>query len=364
MNAGGTDAAKGSKQSEAKGRGTKRPATKRSVTIGDVARAAGVAAGTVSNVLNDHPYVTPQTRQRVLHAIETLGYRKNTLARGLRTKRTMSLGLLLPTIANPFFPALARGVEDAARELGYIVLLCNTDRKVEIEKSFVKSLAERRVDGIVAVSPGNAAPSLVPPDLATAVVLVEGCRLDDAWCDAVSLDARSGIGEAADHLYELGHRRIGVLRGPEGLMRADERWQIWREAAAGCGIEIDESAAFIGDFSFESGYRGGLELLERSPRPTALVAANDLMALGAMKAAYSMGIHVPGELSIVGFDDIESASHVTPGLTTVRQPKYEMGAEAVRLLATRLNHEGEQPVRICMLKTELVVRQSTGPAPR
>lgn len=146
-------------------------------------------------------------------------------------------------------------------------------------------------------------------------------------------------------------------------MRADERWHIWREAAAELGLEIDDRDGYLGNFSFESGYQGGIELLGRSPRPTAIVAANDLMALGAMKAAYSKGIRVPDDVSIVGFDDIDSASHVTPSLTTVRQPKYEMGAEAVRLLTTRLGHTGDHPVRICTLKSDLVIRQSTGPAP-
>ena len=332
-------------------------------TIQDVAREAGVAVGTVSNVLNGHPYVSEETRAKVTAAVKRLGYRRNSLAGGLRSRSTMTLGLLLPTLVNPFYPALARGVEDVARENGYTVVLCNTDRDHRREQGIVQTLLEKRVDGIIAVSPGTAPQHLLPANAAPPLVVVEGGSVEAPPCDMVTLQAQSGIDEAARHLRSLGHRRIGMIRGPAGVARADERADLWRAAAARHGLELAHETTVAGDFSFAGGERGGRELLVRSDRPSAIVAANDLMALGAMKAAWGLGLAVPRDVSIVGFDDIDAASYVTPALTSVAVPAYEQGAEAVRLLLSRMAAKAPPPVRVCALGTRLLVRASTGTAP-
>jgi DNA-binding LacI/PurR family transcriptional regulator len=340
--------------------------TRRQPTIQDVARAAGVATGTVSNVLNGGRRVAPETRQRVLDAIQRLGYSKNSLARGLRTRRTETLGLLLPTILNPFFPALARGVEDTARRHGYTVFLCSTDRHAEQEGELCRVLLEKRVDGLVVVSPVLLPAELLPPGVTAPLVIVEGSSLADhsGNYSAVTLDTAAGIAAAVRHLYNLGHRHIGYVRGPVGVRRADERWHNWQQAAVACGLSPAAHAVQTGDFTFESGYTAGQRLICRSHPPTAIVAANDLMALGVMKAAYQLGLSIPQDLSVVGFDDISAAAYTTPALTTVAVPKYEQGAVAVDLLLQQLSVEQVQAPQVRTLTTHLEVRGSTGPCQR
>ncbi len=332
-------------------------------TITDVARAAGVHPSTVSRALHraDLP-LRPETRRRVLAAVERLGYRPSALARSLRLRRTLTLGMLVPDITNPFFPPVIKGAEDAAQARGYNLILCNTEDLPEREATYLAVLRERQVDGLLIAS------SRMSDRVITALrrdgfpfVLVNrsarGAEL------AVTVDNRAGAGAAIAHLASLGHRRIGHLAGPQMTTTGVERAAGVRAAlrrhglAAEPGLWVESEA-----YSEEAGYRAARWLLVREDPPTAIFGANDLIALGALRAAREAGLRVPQDVSLVGFNDIPQAELLEPALTTVRVPQYEMGEAAARMLIARLEG-GAIAERRIVLEVVLVVRASTA-APR
>jgi LacI family transcriptional regulator len=329
------------------------------VTIVDVARRAGVSPSTVSHVLNQTRFVSPEARCRVEAAVEALGYRPNALARSLRSGRSHTLGLVLPDSGNPFFAELGREIQLAAYEAGYSVVLCNTENDVEKERGSVALLTRAQVDGIVLVAVddrGDALGSLVRQRLP---VVVMDRERPDLELDTVLTDHRQGGLAAARHLAGLGHRRIGCVAGPPGLSPSALRLAGYRQALEEAGLAYDPELVRHGDFHPASGHAATRALLALPRPPTALFACNDLMAFGALRAAAELGRRVPGDLAVAGYDDVELAAFAVPPLTTVAQPRAEMGRAAVRLLASRVQ-DPRQPRQQALLPVSLVVRRSSG----
>lgn len=333
------------------------------VTVKDVAGRAGVSVGTVSRVLNNNPKVSREMRERVIEAVKELGYTPNALAQSFRRQQSHSLGLVVPDITAPFFGELAKHIGGASRHSGYSVLLGDSEYSQETERTFVTALADRRVDGLILVPTSAANP--VPESVRPRVVVVDR---ELAGLDLVSSDHRVGAIQAAEYLLDLGHRVIAFLAGPQELPSLKQRYEAYvsslGETFGALGLDID-SYVRKGPYVYEFGYEAAVDLLTRikPPRPTALIASSDQQAIGALRACADLEIDVPGEVSIIGFDDIPLASLVTPRLTTVRQPIEEISQVAVSRLLERLKVRPSRRRRV-LLPTELVVRASSGPPPR
>ncbi|HEC22840.1 MAG TPA: LacI family transcriptional regulator [Chloroflexi bacterium] len=327
-------------------------------TMRDVAERAGVSVTTVSHVINETRPVSDELRTRVLAAIEELGYQPNALARSLRRKKTHTIGMILPDSANPFFAEVARSIEAVSFEHGYSVILCNTDGDLEKELLYTDLLVEKRVDGILFVAAGMSAEHILALEEQHMPVVVIDRDIPDVAVDSVLTDNAQGGLLATRHLIELNHRRIGCITGPSDVTPSAERVSGYQQALQENGIPLDETLIVRGDFQYESGYRATRHLLALSDPPTAIFACNDLMAIGAVCAARELGLSVPEDLSIVGFDDIRLASFVNPSLTTIAQPKHEMGVLATQMLLERMQ-DRDRPPRRQMLSTSLVPRQST-----
>lgn len=325
-------------------------------TIRDVATMAGVSVATASRVVNGHPGVREPARSNVLQAVQELGYRTNALARGLATGTMRTVGLVIPDIMNPFFPALARAVEDAAHADGYALILGNSDNAPDREAAYIRLLHDRFVDGMIVASSG--APGALQ-DLVgdTPIVLLD--RRVPGWpVPGVSTDNRAGARLAVEHLIARGHRRIAHLGGPPELTSSADRREGYEVALRAAGIEPQLSWYIGGAFTFEDGYERMLRLMAGDAACTAVFAGNDLIAIGALQACQDRGWAVPERMAIVGFDDLLLARLVRPRLTTVLQPAYQAGTLAWRLLTERLADSDAHPADI-LLEPRLVVRETT-----
>ena len=313
---------------------------------------------TVSRALSrtDLP-LRPETRRKVQAAVERLGYRPSVLARGLRTRRTSTLGMLVPDITNPFFPPIIRGAEEAARARGYELVLCNTDDSPEREDASLRLLRERQADGLLIATSRMADATLdtVRRERFPFVLVNRGSRV--AADLAVEVDNERAARSVVDHLVALGHRRIAHIAGPLSTTTGAERAAGFREALSAHGVTVADDLVVEADAYAEgAGYAAGKRVLRA--RPTAIFAANDLLLIGALRAAREAGLRVPADLSLVGVNDIPLAALIDPPLTTVRVPQREMGELAVGILIARL--EGRDvPVPRVRLETRLVVRGST-----
>jgi len=330
-------------------------------TIKEVAESAGVSITTVSHIVNGTRHVSERLTVKVRSAIDELGYRPHTAARSLRSCKTHMIGLILPDNTNPFFAEIARGVEDSCFDAGYSVILCNTDNNLEKEVNYLRLLENKGVDGIAFVSIGQDHEAIeILAKQKQPHVLIDRYIPD---FDCVLVDNRVGARKAVARLIELGHRRIGFISGRRNLVPSMEREQGYREALRHLGINVDPANLVEGDFGLESGNRAALRLLSRPHRPTALFAANDMMAIGALKAARQMALRVPEDLSVIGFDDIQLSSFVSPSLTTVAQPKYTMGRRTAEILLTRIKQPETKTISE-NLSTRVVERESHGMAPK
>ncbi len=332
------------------------------MNITDVAQRAGVSISTVSRVLNNSAYpVKPATRERVLEEAKKLGFRPNDLARGLLLKRSRTIGLIIPDISNPYYPELSLGIETTASENGYAVIFCNTDRKAEKMEHCVDVLLQKRADGIIIAGGGTDFTQVSQAlwDFETKVALIGRHNLP---FPSVQIDNFQAAYEATSHLVELGHRRIAFISGPVNLTSAQDRLAGYRSLLVQQGIGQDDRLIREGNFGADCGYSTALSLLQGNPIPTAIFAANDRMAVGALAAANDLGLHVPNDLAVVGFDDTIVASQIRPSLTTVAVPAYEIGTSVMRLMLKLLADE-EFPQTV-WLPTKLVIRQSSGPLPR
>jgi LacI family transcriptional regulator len=328
------------------------------VTIREVAESAGVSYATVSHVINNTRVVSQETRERVIAAMTALNYRPNALARSLRQGKTNTMGLVLPDSANPFFAEISRGIEDEAFKKGYSVFLCNTELDTQRELFYVDVLSKKQVDGIIFVAAGDQADSLdflVRQNMP--VVLIDR-DLPNVVVDAVLTDHQLGGVLATRHLIELGHKRIACIAGPSSITPSAERITGYRMALEEAGLSYDENLLLRGDYHAQSGMEITHSILKMDPRPTAIFALNDLMALGALRAAAEASCSVPSDLAIVGYDDLELAQFTNPPLTTIAQPKKEIGAQAVNLLVERISRKDRSPSRL-VLPPELIVRRST-----
>lgn len=326
-------------------------------TIRDVARAAGVSVSTVSHVVNGTRVVLPETKSRVLAAMQELNYTPNRLARSLRNRQTATLGVLLPNSANPYFAEVLLGIETACFDLGYNVIIGNAIDNPEREEAHLKVLLSRQVDGLLLISTGAYQRSLkLLAAYKTPFVLVDrASMLPDI--DEIVTDNYAGGALAARYLLELGHRRIGCITGPSALTPSADRVTGYFDTLRDAGIMPDPLLARAGDFQPEGGYAACRELLRLGERPTAIFACNDLMAIGALRAIDEAGLRVPDDLSLVGYDDIPLISFVVPALTTVAQPSRELGQVAVRRLVQRLQTPG-LPAERSVLPVSLIVRDS------
>lgn len=333
----------------------------RRINIKDVAQRAGVSISTVSRVLNNTEYpVKSETRSRVLEAVEELGFRPNDLARGLHLKKSHTIGLVIPDISNPYYPELAFGVGAAASERGYAVIYCNTNRKAEKLEYCVDVLLQKRADGIILAGGGTdfAQVSQALEDFDTEVAVIGRHNLP---FPSVQVDNFGAAYEVTGHLADLGHQHIAFIGGLMTLTSVQDRLSGYKSCLGERGLAQGDRLVREGDFGEESGYSAASSLLQGKTRPTAIFAANDRMAIGAMAAAADLGLAVPNDVSVVGFDDITLASYVRPTLTTVALPGNEMGEAAARLVLKLLS--GEDYPQTTWLPTDLVVRDSTGPAP-
>jgi len=328
-------------------------------TIKDVALRAGVSVTTVSHVVNDTRHVSAKGRERVELAIRELGYVPNAMARSLKSNTTSTLGMLIPNSSNPYFAEIVRIVEDRCFGAGYTLVLCNTDDEPRRQSVYLQVLAERRIDGLIVVSTGDD-DSLVTQlqGLRIPTVLVDR-EIADPSCDLVETAHMQGGLLAVRHLLSLGHKRIACLGGPEGLTPSEQRIEGWRMALAEAGTTPNADALlWRGAFTSQSGYEAMHAILRTEHPPSAVFVCNDLMAIGALRAAHESGVHVPDELSIVGFDDIELSAYTSPPLTTVAQPKERIGALAVDMLLERVSGK-RRDARKVVLQPELRVRAST-----
>ena len=328
-------------------------------TLQDVARLAGVAPITASRAINASGYVSQELRERVLQAAKELGYVPNTLARSLRLRRTQTLALVLTDITNPFFTTVARGVEDAASAAGYTVIFCNTDEDEAKERNYLEMLLQKRVDGLLLVPARDGSGSLQAVQAQGVPVVVIDRRASGCQADVVRCDSEGGAYELARLLVSLGHRWIALLNGPRGVSTAEDRSAGFLHGLREAGLE-SQAAVLHGSFTQASGAEMTRQALALQPRPTALFAANNFIAIGAMQALRELGVGVPEEIALVGFDDLPPALVMFPFLTVASQPAYEMGRRAALLLIDRLEGRLESACEEVILPTEVIVRQSSG----
>jgi LacI family transcriptional regulator len=328
-------------------------------TIKDVAQLANVSFTTVSHVVNGTRFVSERTREKVLSAVEKLRYVPSATARALKTKRSHIVGMIMPSNSNPFFAEVVRGVEDVCFEEGYNLILCNSDDSFEKQSRYVRVLNERKVDGLVVLSLGNdSAMNKLLFDSELPHVFVDRAKGHALGADVVQVDHALGGYLAAKHLLSLGHTRIGCIAGPQLLPQVRLRIKGYKKALKEFGIDPITSPIREGGFTIEGGYAAMQDLLSLHPRPTAVFACNDLMAMGGLCATSSLGLAVPGDVSVIGFDDIPLARYTTPPLTTVGQPTMDIGKLAAKMLVSRIINPA-LPARRQLLLPSLQVRKST-----
>jgi len=326
------------------------------VTIADVAREAGVSSQTVSRVINNKGELKPETRRSVIEVIERLGYRPSSIARSLATNRTFTLGLLVPDIDNPFWPGIARGIEEVAWERGYHVFLCNTTEDPRREEAVLQLLEDKRVDGVIVAGSRLPDERLLPLiERHSAAVLVNR-TLPGGHAGSVRVDVTHGANLVVSHLIARGHRRIGLLAGPATSQNSQGHINGYTAALQAAGLAVDPALICLGAPYLEDGRLAATGLLRERPDIDALYCYNDLIAIGAMHACAELGLRIPDDIAVAGNDDILLAGLVTPALTTLRVSKYDVGATAARMLFERINGQGEHSD--ITIKPELVIRAS------
>jgi LacI family transcriptional regulator len=328
-------------------------------TMKQVAQRAGVSISTVSHVINNTRAVSDDVRKRVLGIIDEMRYVPSAVARSLKNDKTNTIGVLVPNSSNPYFAELIRWIEDAAFELGYHIILCNA-HGAEKQTAYLRLLMEKRIDGLVLVASGaDDEQELLMRHDAMPIIQLERA-LPGLDADLVLAGQEEGAYEATRHLIELGHRDIACVSGPADLPRSRERVGGFLRAMREAGFDVPDSEVLHVEFTSAGGHTAFTSLLARQQRPTAVFVTSDLMAIGGLCAAGSAGVRVPGELSVVGYDDIGAACYATPPLTTIAPPKREMARQAIFQLIERIRG-GHAPLRSIALASSLIVRASTAP---
>ena len=333
-------------------------------TIYDVARRAEVSPATVSRVVNGHANVDPALAERVRRAMGELGYRPNAVARNLRRSRTTLWAVIISDIGDPFYTAMVRGVEDAARLAGFSVVLCNTDDDEDKEGRYVDAALAVQMAGVIVAPAGPGVPHVRRLLDARVPVVVVDRAPADLRVDTVLVDNELGAQAATAHLIEAGYRRVACITGPRAVSTADQRAAGYRAALQEHGRPVDEALIVHTDFREAAGYDAMRALLALDERPDAVFAAGNRLVLGALSCLADRGVPVPGERGLAGFDDLPWAGLIRPALTTVAQPAYELGRSAARLLAKRIAEPARPPSTVT-LATHLEIRASSvrfGPA--
>jgi LacI family transcriptional regulator len=331
----------------------------KAASIYDVARESSVSVFTVSEVVNKKSHVSKKLRERVEAAIRKLNYRPNLVARSLAKQKTHTIGMIVPDIANPFFPVVVRGAEDAALKHGYNLLLCNSDDSLDKEERAIELLLSKRVDGILLTKTAEdfSAPlRQMIKEVKIPFVLVMR-TYPKLTADAVITDDYQGAYDAVCHLARAGRRRIGLISGPLKVSNAVARYQGFVDALKAMELPFGQELVVEGDYRIESGYRAGHALL--SHRPDGIYVANHLMTVGLLKAAEEMGLRCPDDFGLVSFDDYPWLGIFRPRLTTVELPKHQLGSEAAELLIKRIGGDKSKPV-LRKLQPELRIRESCG----
>lgn len=331
-------------------------------TMKDVALHAGVSVSTVSYVLNESGPVAPERRSRVLDAIRILDYTPNESARSLKRQSASTIGLVLPELSNQFFALVAEGVERAASARDVLVVMVVPEVTEQPEPHHAKLLRSQRLDGVIYLSGATTSPREVLELARSGPVVLVDEHLAGSGLPAIVSDSRRGAREVTQLVLEHGHRRLAVIGGPPALWTAQQRLAGYREAAAAAGLDPDDLEVFDGDYRQSSGFALAAEALSgpADERPTALLCANDMMAVGAMLHCREAGLRVPGDVSIVGFDDVPFVSMLTPSLTTVRQSAGDMGVRAISLLFDVLaGRPSEDPLQV--MPVTVRVRESVAP---
>jgi LacI family transcriptional regulator len=326
----------------------------------DVAERAGLSVSTVSHVINNTRAVSDESRQHVLQAMEELGFKPNALARSLRRRQSNTLGMIVPDSANPFFAEIARAIEDASFAQNYSVILCNSEGDLEKQQAYTDVLIENRVAGILFVAAGVSTELVSELGQRRVPLVVIDREVADVEVDTVMTNHAQGGCLATQHLIDLGHRRIACIAGNSEVAPSADRLTGYRQTLQKNDLAYDEGLVVKGDFQYRSGYEATNDLLTKKKPPTAVFACNDLMAVGCISAASALGFRVPDDLSVVGFDDVQLASYTNPSLTTVDQPKVEIGTLATQMLLERMKNLDASP-RFERLDTELLIRRSTAP---
>ena len=330
-------------------------------TVADVAKEAGVSVSTAARVLSGSGYASDDTRRLVLEAAKALGYVPNQIARSLRTRQTRLIGLLIGDVENSFYSAIARHVESVAKDAGYHVVLCNSDDDPAIERDYLTLLAGMQVDALI-VTPTLKNRRDLTRLLEEDIVIVQMDRkVDGLDADAIVVDNEAGAASAVTHLIEAGHSPIGILTGELSVPTARQRLTGYERAMAEHGIEVRPKLIRSGSFHREHAIEDATELLAAKPTPTAIFAANNFLAEGALVALGQRGLRVPRDVSLVAFDDVEWMSMVDPPLTTVRQPTKDMARGAAELVLRRLQEGTTGPSTTMVFHTELVPRGSVAP---
>jgi len=325
------------------------------ISIKDIARAAGVSHSTVSRALADSPLVKKETKQRICRLAQEMGYSPSAIARGLVTKRTQTIGLVVTTIADPFVAEIVRGVEETALDCGYNILLCNSNAQPQRELAAVSTLREKRVDGII-VSASRVGDLYLPLLVETGVpIVLVNNEHSGRYVYSVVTDDESGGRLATEYLLDLGHTRIGYISGPEVHRSNINRLRGYRQAFQGRWIAS-------GDGGARGGEEGMARLLSLPAPPSAVFCYNDMTAIGALLTAHRLGWKVPDQVSVIGYDDIYFAAYTNPALTTVEQRKYDMGSLAMQMMLDLLG--GASSVENILLPARLIVRESCAPPER
>lgn len=331
-------------------------------TIKEVAQRAKVSVGTVSNVISGTVPVSPRLRKRVLASIRELDFHPNQLARSLKKQQTEMLGMIISDIANPFFPLVVRGAEDAAWKEDYLLITFNTDDDVKRERQVFSTLRSRRVDGVLlVVAPTDGDISHIQRTVASGIPIVCLDRIPAGISlDSISVDSALGARECVRHLVTMGHRDIAIINGPASLQTARERLRGYEEALREAKIPVDPRWIRTGDFRIESGYREAHTLLRAPTRPTALFVTNGMMTLGVLNALDELGVRFPEDIALASYDDLPLAASFRPRLTAVAQDAYKIGHMGAELLIQRVKGliPDPKPIEI-RLRPELKIREST-----
>ena len=330
-------------------------------TIREVAERAGVSLATVSRVLNGHPYVADDVRDRVLEAIEQLDYRPNRVAQRLRAARSQVVGAIFSDIVNPFYTLALTGMEQVFAAQRLSVLIGNSNINQEKEDDFIELMRTEEAAGLIIAPVREHSPTLAKAVREGLPVVIIDRRADSLAVDAVLADSFNGARAAIEHFIRLGHQRIGAINGPQHLTSGRERYAGYVAAMEAAALPVEPDWVRFGDYKQESGYRLVRELLSLPQPPTALFVANNLMTIGALNGIHEAGYNIPKDIAIIGFDDLSWALTINPPLTTVAQPTFDIGVCAAEMLLDRIENPGRPP-RTEVLDTQLIVRASCGAA--